>query len=217
MPRPVFLDLSPHQQPRGHAPPDFEAMKAAGVAGVILRIFEGQTPDEVEGGYSFETLRRAALAAGLVVGSYQYFRARHPGDWQAGLYLKALGDLGPRELPPALDVEELDGQSPEKARQEVLAWIYKVREITGQHPIIYTGPIFWLHTLKAGNLPGVSDCPLWIADYRVPGPQIPAPWKETLLYQFTGSGKSAGVAGPVDINAWTGPELEAWLGKRCGV
>ena len=214
---PVFVDISPHQQRPGQPPPDFVALRAAGVVGVMLRAFEGKDPDEVKGGYSFETLRQSARAAGLIVGAYQYFRARHPGDWQAELLLQALGRLEPGELPPALDVEELDGQSASKAREGVLSWVQKVSETIEEPPIIYTGPAFWKHTLKGESLSDLAGCPLWIADYRPSAvPEIPQPFTRPLLWQTTDKARFAGLAGAVDANRWIAKESpQQWAEHRC--
>jgi lysozyme len=183
----------------------------------MLRAFEGKDPDEVPGGYSFEALRQQPRAAGLIVGAYQYFRARHPGDWQAGLLLKALGRLEPGELPPALDVEELDGQTAEKARSEILAWVLKVWKTIEEPPILYTGPFFWTKTLKGAELVELADCPLWIADYRKnAAPEIPRPFTRPLLWQTTDKGRFAGVVGSVDANRWIAPELpQDWAERHC--
>lgn len=213
----MVVDLSPYQQPGRSSPPDFEKMKTAGVRAVILRAFEGATPDRSPFGYDFHRLRIAAIEADLVVGSYQYFRARHTGEKQARLLLEELGYLLPRELPPALDVEELDGRTPEEVRQGVLSWVRTVREAIGEPPILYTGPAFWSETLRGGSLVELSDCPLWIADYRArPAPEIPKPWKSAILWQTTGSGRVDGVTTAVDLNTWTGPgTVEDFAARRC--
>ena len=60
---------------------------------------------------------------------------------------------------------------------------------------------FWRDTMRnpADNL----GCPLWLAAYvKDPVPFIPKAWtKETFaLWQYTESGRSPGVDGPVDVN-----------------
>lgn len=212
----MFLDLSPHQQQPGQPPPDFRAMKAAGIAGVFLRAFEGKDLDEHDRGYSFHQLRWEARAAGLIVGFYQFFRARWPGDYQAGLFCKALGRLEPGELPPVLDVEVNDGQSPEVARDGVLSWVARMRETIGEPPMIYTGPYHWKRELQGQQLEQLADCPLWIADYRTGPPEIPRPWTAAHFWQTTDKASFPGVKGNVDLNVWTGPgEVQAWAERRC--
>lgn len=218
-PAPRIIDVSPHQHPRGSRGPDWRAVRASGVVGVYLRAFEGKDPDEHgPGGYSFEAHRRAALDAGLLVGAYQYLRARHPGAWQADLLLTALGELGPGELPPAVDVETLDGRSVAEAQGCLLAWVQRAQAALGRDPVIYTYPSFWTDTLRGAVLTEAARCPLWIAHYGVPRPRIPAPWTTAMLWQHTGEGgRCPGVAGDCDLDVWLGDEagLRAWAEGRC--
>lgn len=212
------IDVSPHQHPRGSAGPDWAAVLASGVVGVYLRAFEGKDPDEHgPGGYSFETHRRAALKAGLLVGAYQYLRARHPGAWQADLLCEALGDLGPGELPPAVDCEELDGRPVVEVQACLLAWVQRARAILGRDPVLYTGPAFWTAQLHGQVLSELAACPLWLAAYLPTQPPAPRPWARTALWQYTGSGTVAGVAGACDVSLWQGDEdsLRAFAEGRC--
>lgn len=205
----LVLDLSTHQRT---ARIDWAAVRADGVAGVILRAFEGKDLDP-----TFEPWRRAALEAGLLVGSYSYFRARHPGRWQAGLLLDALGGLGPGELPPALDLEDLDGRPTAEVISGALGWVDVVTQALGREPLVYTGPGFFLGQLKAGHVSELARCPLWLADYRE-RPQTPAPWLGWHLWQYTDRQPVAGITSargepvPVDASRWHGDEasLRAW-------
>lgn len=213
-----IIDVSPHQHRPGGQGPDWAAVKASGVVGVYLRAFEGQTPDEHgPDGYSFEAHRRAALDAGLLVGAYQYLRARHPGAWQADLLLEALGDLGPGELPPAVDCEELDGQGAVDVQACLLAWVQRARSILGREPVVYTGPAFWTATLRGAVLSELGGCPLWLAAYLDRMPSPPRPWSRVDLWQYTGSGTIPGVAGACDVSLWQGDEasLRAFAEGRC--
>ena len=115
------IDVSQHQ-----GVIDWPAVAAAGIRFAFVRALEGQTPDP-----TFERNRRGALEAGLLVGAYQYLRARHPGRYQADLLLEQLGDLGPGELPPAVDVEELDGQDAVAVRACVHAWVERTSMLLG--------------------------------------------------------------------------------------
>ena len=212
-----LIDISPHQHPRGSRGPDWQAIRASGVSGVYLRAREGKDADEVPGGYSFEQHRRAALEAGLLVGAYQYLRARHPGRYQADLLLEQLGDLGPGELPPAVDCEELHGRSAVETQACLLAWVDRVHLAIGRDPVVYTGPAFWTATLHGQTLSELAGCPLWLAAYLSTKPAAPRPWGRVALWQYTGSGSVPGVAGSCDVSLWQGDEasLRAWAGGVC--
>lgn len=216
---PRLIDVSPHQHRPGGRGPDWAAVKASGVVGVYLRALEGKDLDEHPGGYSFERHRRAALDAGLMVGAYQYLRARHPGAWQADLLFEALGDLGPGELPPAVDVETLDGRPVVEVQACLLSWLARAQAILGRPPVVYTYPSFWAEQLHGAVLTEAGRCPLWIAHYGTPSPRIPSPWSAASMWQHTGEGgHQEGVAGDCDLNVWLdGDEtaLRAWAEGRC--
>ena len=210
-----LIDVSPHQHRKGGPGIDWKAVAASGVRGVYLRAFEGKDLDEHPGGYSFERHRQAALDAGLLVGAYQYLRARHRGAWQAEQLLVALGELGPRELPPAVDIETLDGRPVPEAQACLIDWIATARRALGRDPVVYTYPHFWASELRGEVVTEAADCPLWIAHYGVSRPIIPRPWQKAVCWQTTGSGTCPGIEGAVDRNVWLEGNLEAFAGARC--
>lgn len=201
------IDVSQHQ---GWI--DWRAVAASGVRFAYLRALEGQTPDP-----TFERNRREALEAGLWVGAYAYLRARHPGRWQADLLAGLLGDLGPRELLPVVDVESLDERSAIEAQACLLGWVERMKAIVGAPPVVYTYPDFWARRLGGAVLSELAGCDLWIAHYGVKAPTVPRPWTTAALWQIEGdTGRCPGVVGPCDRNVWTGQgDFEAWAGRRC--
>lgn len=207
-----LIDVSPHQHRRGAAGPDWAAVRASGVAGVYLRAAEGKDADEHPGGYSFAHHRQAAADAGLLVGAYQYLRARHRGAWQADLLLELLGDTRPGELPPVVDVETLDGRPAVEVQACLIDWVARARAVLGRLPVVYTYPDFWQRELHGAVLSEVADCPLWIAHYGVKEPIVPKPWSRYALWQHSGDGRCPGIEGPCDLNTWPGDEasLRAW-------
>jgi lysozyme len=177
----------------------WDEVAASGIRFAYVRAFEGQDLDP-----TFARNRRAALAAGLLVGAYQYLRARHPGAYQADLLADLLGELGPGELPPALDVETLDDKAQDVPEVQgcVLAWVQRMRG-RAYSPLIYTGPVFWSQRLRGQHLGEVAGCPLWIADYRPrPAPEVPQPWTHQTIWQHAGDGQGRcpGVRGWCDLN-----------------
>lgn len=201
------IDVSAHQ-----GAIDWPAVAASGVRFAYLRALEGKDVDA-----RFEENRRGALDAGLWVGAYAYLRARHPGQWQADLLAELLGTTGERELPPAVDIESLDGRSAIEAQACLLAWLERARWTMGAMPVVYTYPDFWQRRLGGGVLSELARYDLWIAHYGVKNPTVPRPWGAAVLWQFEGdAGRCAGVEGPCDRNVWTGAgDFEAWAERRC--
>lgn len=103
---------------------------------------------------------REAPKAGIVCGPYHFFRANKKGLWQARFFLQNV-NLEQGDLPPVVDVEQLDGASPDKMRKELKAFLNKVEGQTGVKPIIYTGLSFYKDYLSGY----FKNYPLWIAHY----------------------------------------------------
>ena len=79
-------------------------------------------------------------------------------------------------------------------------------------PWVYITPDF-AHVIDTAAEPAIARYPLWIANYGVQEPNIPAPWTSYSAWQHTSSGRVPGINGPVDLdwvydprNAPTDPE-----------
>jgi hypothetical protein len=89
-----------------------------------------------------------------------------------------------------------------------LAWPIK--------PIIYTGFYYWQeHGSKDAQW---ADHPLWIAQYKIDKPTIPAPWKSYIFWQFaeTGPGRVLGAeSNAIDLDYFNGTleQLQKFAGK----
>ncbi len=141
---------------------------------------------------------REAAKAGIVCGAYHFFRPKKDGLWQARFFLQNVKpEAG--DLPAVVDIEVLDGVSPDKMRKELRAYITKVEAATGAKPIIYTGISFYKDYLK-GHFDGY---PLWIAHYY----QSELKLSEDTNWQFWQHSDKAtinGIGHVVDFNAFRG-------------
>src|SRR5262249_33476261 len=84
---------------------------------------------------------------------------------------------------------------------------------TGKKPIVYTGPFFFMSTL--GGPAGFSSYPVWIANYGVTCPSVPASWSSFTLWQYDDMGAVPGVAGnSIDHDIFNGSlaDLTAFTG-----
>src|SRR5690606_30109782 len=66
----------------------------------------------------FQRNWREAPKAGIKVGAYHFFRPKKSGLWQANFFLQTVS-LEKGDLPPVVDIESLDGVSPDKMRKEL--------------------------------------------------------------------------------------------------
>ena len=132
--------------------------------------------------------------SGLRRGAYHFFRSSKDGEAQARLFIKTVGDLRFKDLPPVLDIETIHrGGSMKKLNEEALKWLETIEGHYGKKPIVYTGSSFardWLSKRITDNYP------VWIAHYEKDRPDFNG-WT---FWQFTDKAVVKGVPGPVDLS-----------------
>jgi len=200
------IDVSNHQPDV-----DWEKVKAAGHSFAFAKVSEGlNSPDRVFGKGRWKAMRDA----GLVRGTYHFARPQKGRDPKAevreflGLVDKA-GGFEDGDLLPVLDIEAFGAAgklTPKQTVEWARGFVEEMHARIGKRPIIYTGS-FWRDAM--GNPPDDLRCALWLAAY-VEKPQqfVPKAWAQEsfTIWQHTDKGKSAGVAGNVDLNRLPGGE-----------
>jgi lysozyme len=192
----AVVDLS-HYDPAS----DYEAVKAAGIVGVIYKATEGQTWTDD----SYVQQQHAAKAAGLKWGSYHFANGSDVDGQVANFMVFASPDAD--EL-FCLDWEDNGGDT--MTADGVKEWITKVEAILGRpgECVIYSG-----NTAKeqiVGNDPFFGDRRLWLAQYN-PATSTQESWSAYWLWQFTDgrdgpTPHSIDGIGPCDINSYAGPK-----------
>ena len=143
---------------------------------------------------------RKSKKAGMVRGAYHYFIASKDGRQQAKHFISKV-DLESGDLPPVLDVEQSFGNSPEKVRKEIRAWLETTETYYGVKPIIYTYIDFYEKILKGY----FDDYPLWVAHYLQPHqPRITRDWT---FWQHSEAGHVNGIYSRVDFDVFNGDSL----------
>lgn len=152
---------------------------------------------------TFATNWSAMKAAGVIRGAYQYFEPAGDPIAQADILIAKVGKLGDGDLPATVDVEATGGQSAATIATKVGQWLARVEAGTGKKPMIYTGPYFWQSNVVSA---AYGAYPLWIADYGVSRPQVPAGWSTFKIWQYSDSG------GTLDVDRFEGTlaELQAF-------
>jgi GH25 family lysozyme M1 (1,4-beta-N-acetylmuramidase) len=152
-----------------------------------------------------------ARAAGLRVGAYHRAFAggggRRPTKQdalsEANLFIDQVGGLRRRDLRPALDVETpFGGLDPRELRRWIRTWLRRVRGTLGAKPIIYTNASSWRATGDTRRF-ARDGHRLWVANFGVDSPDVPAGnWdgQGWSIWQYTSSGRVAGISGTVDLN-----------------
>lgn len=171
---------------------DMHATAAAGIWGCIHKATEGEgVVDEM-----YE--ERRALAAGALLrwGAYHFLR---PGDMaeQAAFFVEIAG-IDEHMLYAA------DYEDDRVSLDDLKAFVSMVEQLVGRPEscVIYSG-----HVLKE-QLDGAPDAflgkrRLWLAQYAAK-PTLPPGWERAWLWQYTDQGEIAGIAPPVDLDAYDG-------------
>ena len=145
---------------------------------------------------------REAPKVGIKCGAYHFFRPKKSGLWQAKFFLQTV-DVEKGDLPPVVDVEELNGVSAAKMRKELKDYVEHIEKKTGVKPIIYTGLSFFKDYLDGY----FDDYPLWIAHYYKPKLRISEKTKWH-FWQHSDKAKVNGIGYIVDFNVFNGDSTE---------
>jgi lysozyme len=152
---------------------------------------------------SFAANRAGIRANNMLCGAYHMFHPDQPALEQARHFLAVVGEAG-GDLAPMLDVETLGkGMTQAGYAQAVAAWLDAVGGQLQCEPLIYTSASFWNASL--GSFAAFAAHPLWIAEYTArPAPVLPAGAATYTLWQYSASGRIAGIAGNVDLDRFNG-------------
>jgi lysozyme len=183
---------------------DWAAVKSSGRSFAIARISDGTANPDT----TFAANWAGMKAAGLIRGSYQFFRASADPTAQANMVVEAVGALGAGDLAPVADVEVMDGESGATLVAHLATWISIVAAKTGRTPIIYASPGFWNALPDTEQF--ASDV-LWVANWGVSCPGMATPWSSWTLWQYSSTGTVPGVADAADLDRFNGSlaDLEA--------
>lgn len=194
---------------------DFNAMRAAGVSGVIVRAGQRSWVDA-----RFVENWGKARNAEIPRGSYWFYDSRDTPKNQAALWASLIVD-DPGELVHACDLEENYGGSYGKATHihDFVNYFQDLSRLPDDRIANYTGYYWWIQ--RIGNDPFFKRFPLWLASYTAANvARVPPPWTETdlLLWQYTSSGNGAAVgvgSKEIDLSWFNGDR--AAFSKRFGL
>jgi lysozyme len=177
---------------------DWPKVKGAGMTFAIARISDGIRTKDTQFANNWAGIK----AAGLIRGSYQFFRPSVDPIAQADLVIQALADNGgllDEDLPPVIDLEVTDGKTTTEVVTAAKAWIARIEDKLHRTPIMYTG-----NNLASVTGNNFSKYPLWVPNYTTQCPLVPSGWTDWVMWQNSSTGSVAGVAGNVDTNYYNG-------------
>lgn len=192
---------------------DWPTARANGVSFAFFKATEGG--DIIDP--AFEAYWKTAGQAGMPRGAYHYFYFCRPAIEQARWFIRNV----PRSkgaLPPVLDME-WNAHSPTctkrpnaaHVRAEAKIFMDALEQHYGQRPIIYTTVDFYAHN-QMGRMAGYE---FWLRSVAGHPAQV-YPGQSWSFWQYSGTGLVPGIAGKVDVNAFTGSrsDWQKWLARR---
>jgi GH25 family lysozyme M1 (1,4-beta-N-acetylmuramidase) len=202
-------------------PLDFRALHKDGVGGVYFRIAYGLRHRDAD---TAKAEIQKARDAGLNVGGYWYALPKQDGCSGGGAcnavfnMAEQLGlSIKPPDLRLALDVEDLNGQSPAAAAEWYAAFIRHMHHHRDYWPVWYVSPGFMGQIrpyLEDDDLGAIKQCGLWEAHYTSASSPAPIePWGgRWRLWQFTDCASKGGTS-PLDLSrvrSTDGDTSETW-------
>lgn len=177
---------------------------------VIMKATEGS--DMVDPYYASNVAQ--AREGRIIKGAYHFMTTLSDIETQVDNFIiNAVVEKG--DFPPVLDIEtphkRVEEVGVENIRKMALTWLRAVEEHYGVRPVIYTNNLFREMYL---DTPEFSGYDFWIARYSDREPDS----GEWLVWQFTQTGRTRGIAGGTDINIFNGSyaDLKNYIGKAWG-
>lgn len=176
---------------------NFEQVKNSGIEVVYIRAGYGFSVTDPK----FEENYANATKAGLKCGAYYFVTARNTE--QAYLQATRFAELISGKTfaaRPAMDFEEFGSLGKNGINIVGLAFMQKLRELTGIVPILYTDAYNASETWDWN----FAQFPLWVADYDAGEPYVTSNiWQSYAGFQYSDRGEIPGIYGNVDLDRFT--------------
>jgi GH25 family lysozyme M1 (1,4-beta-N-acetylmuramidase) len=196
---------------------DWTSVAGAGIRFAFIQASRGSgadctvKPAQCGADQYFAANRAAAESVGIRVGAYHRAfatgatdaEARADALAEADLFISQVGSLNSGELIPVLDAESpFTGMTATSLRTWIRVWVKRVAKRLGRKPMIYTNASSWSATGNTAEF-AKARYPLWIAEWGVSRPSVPANnWARHgySVWQYTSSGSVPGISGRVDMD-----------------
>lgn len=184
---------------------NWSSVKAAGIQFAYIKATEGTSVIQS----TFAANYTGAYNAGLIRGAYHFAR---PGDSsgadQANYFLAHGGKWSAdnQTLPGALDLE---GDCGGLSQSSMVSWIQDFnntyKAATSRDVVLYTSASWW-STCTGNTTAFAATNPLWVANWGVSSPAMPAGWSTYTFWQYADDGSVSGVPTAVDTDVFNGSQ-----------
>lgn len=175
---------------------DYSEVASSGIEIVYMKASEGTSFVDPYFNQNYTN----AKANGLKVGFYHYLTARSNSEAvaQANFFVSTISGMTP-DCRLAMDFESFGSLSAEKINEIGLTFMQTVESLSGKEMVIYSD------TSNASNIfgGGLTNYPLWVAQYEVEEPTPNGNWNSWVGWQYTDAGEISGINGYVDRDRFT--------------
>lgn len=196
----LVVDISSAQ---GERPP-WQAMRAAGVDGIMVNAGEGETFPATTAAWDLDS--RGGAEAGFSIGGYHVFRPDHEDPTVQSRRFRRIA-FDRTALNPCCDFEEQCGIDGTLCVERAVTFGLDVQQLFGKRCLMYLAPGF-LASLNAhpDAIAKLGQFPLWLADYR-DAPHVPAPWSTWSMWQFDDGHRVRIADCELDLSWFKGDEI----------
>ena len=175
---------------------DFSQVKNAGIDIVYMKSSEGRSYIDPY----FERNYQNAKANGLKVGFYHYVTARtvEQAREQANFFASVISGKEP-DCKLAMDFESFGNLSVNQINEISKVFLETLQSATNKEVLIYSNS-YSARTIFSSDL---AIYPLWVANYGVNEPGGNDKWNTWVGWQYTSTGRVAGISGNVDRDRFT--------------
>ena len=175
---------------------DYSEVASSGIEIVYMKASEGTSFVDPYFNQNYTN----AKANGLKVGFYHYLTARSNSEAvaQANFFVSTISGMTP-DCRLAMDFESFGNLSVEEINEIGLTFMQTVESLSGKEMVIYSD------TSNASNIfgGGLTNYPLWVAQYEVEEPTPNGNWDSWVGWQYTDAGEISGINGYVDRDRFT--------------
>ena len=175
---------------------DYSEVASSGIEIVYMKASEGTSFVDPY----FDQNYTNAKANGLKVGFYHYLTARSNSEAvaEANFFVSTISGMSP-DCRLAMDFESFGNLSAEEINEIGLTFMQTVESLSGKEMVIYSD------TSNASNIfgGGLTNYPLWVAQYEVEEPTPNGNWDSWVGWQYTDAGEISGINGYVDRDRFT--------------
>lgn len=173
---------------------DWQRLPAQDIQFAFIKATEGE--NLVDSLYAHNWSQAGAV--NIHRGAYHFFRPRSPVMGQVLNFVRQVR-LDTGDLPPVLDLETLDGMSPDTVVDLARAWLHLIESHYRVRPILYSNQKFYNRYLD-GHF---EDHQLWVARYSNELPELGSA-RTWHFWQYGDRARLEGISGYVDLNVFSG-------------